>query len=144
MRGHNTRRAPDEAQKRRKIPRQSRTIPIEGFGEDDGKFFTCWYCGFTCNKDRDSLGDSESGSGENHESFVVPYDTGILAEYGVAGDGTTPLARLALLGGEITHFQLAMENGQYGTPKSVGEPLHHTNGIGCPQCNSLNWRGDYP
>jgi hypothetical protein len=80
----------------------------------------------------------------NHESYVVQKDPGALSDYGVAADGTTPLAQLILIGGDITHFHIALENGMDGTPKSIAHSFELTNGTGCPLCNSLNWRGDYP
>jgi hypothetical protein len=48
----------------RRLKRESKTIPIPGHkdygdGEDDGRYFHCWYCGFVCNKERDELGGPE-------------------------------------------------------------------------------------
>lgn len=44
-----------------RLPKQSRTIALKGHpdhgdGQDNGKWFRCWNCGFICNKDREALG----------------------------------------------------------------------------------------
>lgn len=46
----------------RKLRKESRTIPLPanadyGNGEDVGKYYRCWYCGFICDVDRDSFGN---------------------------------------------------------------------------------------
>ena len=50
------------------LPKQARTIPVRGKGDDAGKWFKCWNCGFICNIDRD---DSSGGyAGDNHTEFI--------------------------------------------------------------------------
>ena len=116
----------------RKLRKRSKTIPVKGFGDDAGKYYQCWYCGFMCNVDRDSLGDAESGSGEYHQDF-----TG--SAYG-SGDSSSPLNTLALLDGADV---VLMELDASGSTKTVYHEFAPKPSGGCPQCGSTNWRGDY-
>ena len=66
-----------------RLPKESKTIPIYGHpergdGEDNGKYYRCWNCGFVCNVDRDALGDQSSRSGAAYETYAQ------VDEYGVA------------------------------------------------------------
>jgi len=54
---------------KRKLAKRSRTLPVYGEGADKGKYFRCWNCGWVCNVDRDKLGDSDSGSGNEHTDY---------------------------------------------------------------------------
>ena len=48
--------------KETKLPRQKRVKLLHGAGDDHGKYYRCWNCGFTCNADRDAFGgDSNIG-----------------------------------------------------------------------------------
>jgi hypothetical protein len=65
----------------RKLRSDSRTLPQwgsdeRGDGEDHGKWFECWNCGWLCNVDRDELGGPESKSNITLESFVVVDEYG--------------------------------------------------------------------
>ena len=65
---------------KRKLTKRSRTLPVYGEGADKGKYFRCWNCGWICNVDRDELGDSDSGSGNDHtdyheDHYYSTYDT---------------------------------------------------------------------
>ena len=120
--------------KRRKVrvnhrntkPRKdSKSIPLygspeRGDGIDDGKYYQCWNCGFTCNLDRDALGDSQSKDGITTKSYAL------LDEYGNAVS-TTGGAKHTIFSGE-----------GYTTVRY--EPDVNS---GCPFCGTLNWRGDY-
>lgn len=125
--------------KRRTLPKESRTLPIKGNkdrgdGRDDGRYFECWNCGFICDIEGDSLGGPESGSGVallNHS----------VTSYGYNGD---PKTGFAVLGGSIEHFHVALEKDADGSPKEVLHSFSASDGIGCPFCHSLNWKGDYP
>jgi hypothetical protein len=44
---------------RQKLPNLKRTIPMLFEGDDKGKYFRCWYCGFINNADRRQVGDGE-------------------------------------------------------------------------------------
>ena len=116
----------------RRLPKESKTIPLKGNkvrgnGEDFGKYYRCWHCGFTCNVERDSLGDSQSRSGVSSELYTpVTYDG------------------RAVLGGDIQHFHTALETDSDGNPKELWEYYKPVITGGCPMCGSMNWRGDYP
>lgn len=43
----------------RRPPHKKRTIRIPGSGDDDGKWFRCWNCGFINNIDRNAIGQGE-------------------------------------------------------------------------------------
>jgi hypothetical protein len=107
---------------------------MRGKGEDEGRYFHCWHCGFVCDSKRDELGDSNSSSGDGHTDYngpakANPYDVN-------AG-------HVICLGGDIGHYHVVMEIGADSEPKTI---VHgHTTDIsaGCPFCGSKNWRGDY-
>lgn len=117
----------------RKLRKRSRTIPVKGFGDDAGKYYRCWYCGFVCNVDRDALGDAETGSGEYHIDFAGRSDG--------SGDSSSPLNTLALMDG---HDVVLLELDSTGTPKTIYHEFQPKPSSGCPSCGSKNWRGDYP
>lgn len=106
-----------------RLPKRSRTIPVKGFGEDKGRYFRCWHCGFVCNKDRDALGNSESRSG-------ITYGESLLHAVEPAR---------CVLGGSINHYHTAVSNNGYG----LKHQIKPSNVRGCPFCGTLNWRGDY-
>ena len=126
----------------RRLPKESKTIPLKGNkvrgnGEDFGKYYRCWNCDFVCNVERDSLGDSQSRGGDNHERYHIPT-------YGLQ-DQDTNLSRYSVLGGDINNFHVALENGSDGNPKEIhGHDYESVITGGCPCCGSMNWRGDYP
>lgn len=110
--------------------KRSRTIPlkgnsIRGDGEDYGKYFKCWNCGWICNVDRDALGGAES------EANITP----------------TGYTQLDQYGNEVYHC--------FGAAGSTQSICEDAGGIwtstrykpvvnsGCPACGSPNWRGDY-
>jgi hypothetical protein len=118
---------------KRKLQKVSRTLPIFGKGDDDGKYFHCWHCGFVCDKDRDELGDSASKGGDKHLVALISIDNG-------PGGNTS---NRATLGGCIGHYHVAAKIGPDGEPDGV-KHNYMTNIIrGCPSCGSTNWRGDY-
>ena len=45
--------------KQTRVPRKKRTIKVYGSGDDDGKWYRCWHCGFINNIDRNIVGDGE-------------------------------------------------------------------------------------
>jgi hypothetical protein len=116
----------------RKLPKQSRRIPLpgnsdRGDGLDHGKYFMCWNCGFVCDVDRDELGDAETRAGDNQTSYSTPA-------YGNAG-GNAETA--------LEDYTVVMELGPDGTAKGVRHPIMSDVTGGCPFCGSKNWRGDY-
>ena len=58
---------------RRRLHSKKRTIAVFGTDDHSNKYFKCWNCGSTCDKDREKTGD-----GEGYEVVWVidPY-TGI-------------------------------------------------------------------
>lgn len=121
----------------RKRIKKSRTIPLRGCGvgesDENGQYFKCWNCGFVCDVERDNLGGSEEKDGLTYENYSVPLDSSI-------PDG---LSGLAVLGGDIEHFQVALEVGSDGEPLEPKKHVRAVVGSGCPFCGCRNWRGDY-
>lgn len=118
----------------RRLKKRSRTIPLKGFGRDEGRYFRCWNCGFICDVERDSLGGAASLDGVDHVNYSVPTYGAVPNEEG---------SGLSVLGGNIEHFHVSSELDSSGNPK---KPLHQfqvTITGGCPFCGTLNWRGDY-
>jgi len=120
----------------RRLPKQSRRIPLRGNkfrgdGEDSGKWFRCWHCGWICNQERDTLGDSQSTSAVTiTEEIQIAADSGRGAVF--------------VLGDSIQDYQVAMEYGADGsTAKGIRYSFEPDVSGGCPFCGSTNWRGDY-
>lgn len=119
-----------------RIPKDSRRIPlygdpIRGDGQDYGKWYRCWNCGFICNINRDALGDSQSRDGVVHTVYAQQPDPGV----------TKPQATL---GGALGVHSVS-EYGADGTAKGVRNAIMVSSSAssGCPFCGSLNWKGDY-
>lgn len=117
-----------------KFPRRSRTLPLKGTGDDAGKWYRCWYCGFICNVERDELGDSDSSSGVGH----IDYHSQAFGNM----DATDSLNRVAVIGGPLHVFAL-MELDADGSAKGIRHDFKSDISTGCPFCGSKNWRGDY-
>lgn len=120
------------------LRKESRTLPIHGTGDDEGRYFHCWNCGFVCDSQRDELGDSESEAGDDHTDFNNP----IVPDPTVDTVGMNP-AKQATLGGDIGHYHVAMEIGADSEPKKPYRIYTSDVSRGCPFCGSTNWRGDY-
>ncbi len=148
-----TRQRQPAARKPRR-PRDSRTIPLwDETAQQNGTYYHCYWCNFTCNDQRDTLGDESTRNGVTHEDFTV---TAIGAEPGEVGAGGASEYRDA---GRLS--ATVMNNGTWlvvsgirsvtpiATSDSDGnpvEPVHYfdvsTSG-GCPFCGCKNYRGDY-
>jgi len=114
----------------KKLPKVSRTLPVYGRGEDAGRYFRCWNCGFVCDIKRDALGGSDSASGDNHTDYAVQAGSDYRA-----GIGPRPVGTLDVM----LHYHVAIRN-------SANAVYHHhkTNiTSGCSFCGCTNWRGDY-
>ena len=61
----------NEIQQRRS-PHKKRTIRVYGSGEDSGKWYKCWNCGFINNIDRNAVGD---GDGRSYFIGILPNET---------------------------------------------------------------------
>lgn len=121
---------------KRKLAKRSRTLPVFGKGDDEGKYFRCWNCGFICNKNRDELGDAESSAGDEHTDY-----------HGIANED--PYSNIARSASRICclgspgHYFVALEVGADGNPKTIIHDFTSTISRGCPFCGTTNWRGDY-
>jgi hypothetical protein len=117
--------------KSKKIPKRSRTIPYPqhkdyGDGKNVGKLFRCWNCGFLCNTDINALGGADEFVQIKPVAYTQTdqYGDEVYHCEGYAGaDQTTCEAA----GGTWT-----------STAYKPGDIL-----VGCPQCGSINYRGDY-
>lgn len=115
-----------------KPTKRSRTLPIHGEAEDADKYFRCWNCGFICDVDRDSLGDSESLGGPVYENYSA--DPVIDSEFG----------KELHISGELEHFHYIIGLEADGSEVAPQVYLRPVAKRGCPLCGTLNWRGDYP
>ena len=141
--------------KSRRIPRRSKTIALKGSsihgdGEDDGKFFRCWNCGFICDVERDGLGDGESVSNISYDTFETIYSTdddstgrpGTGRPVGGSVDGHNDgIALLQMATKRSGHVVLKV--GADSEASTVRENYYQTGGHGCPLCHTQNWRGDF-
>jgi hypothetical protein len=137
--------------KRSRVHHDARTIPVKGTGEDAGKWFKCWTCGFICNSERDSLGGAESMHGMSSEFYYEYYpqsegayrgvsaSSNYLHEEGETSDGTVALATLAVLRGKYRTSAVGMDGNPIQTKLTYAARPER----GCPLCGSTNWRGDY-
>lgn len=137
------------ARSRSRLRKESRTIPIpgnteRGDGEDDGKYYRCWHCGFICDVERDELGDAESTHGVSYRIYDQQYssDGNVIKRKGsidgTLDDGTALIDMTALGKGLIV-----LKNGLDGTPQGIRENWEPNVTSGCPLCGCRNWRGDY-
>jgi len=119
--------------------RQSRSIPLKGNkvranGEDAGKYYRCWNCGFICDVTRDSIGGSQSGSGNTANDFHSPALG--------AQDATDSVNSLMVLGGVGNSFVM-LENGSDGNPKKIRHDFDVVVNGGCSLCGTYNYKADY-
>lgn len=120
----------DSHYKKTRIPKDSRTIPIQGNrrrgnGLDAGVMYKCWNCGFINRTDREALGGSRSSDGVSHTDYYTISDPS--------------LDRNIVLRGSF----VLMEKGADGEAKDVAHSFKVEVSTGCPFCGTLNWRGDY-
>jgi hypothetical protein len=117
----------------RPLPKRSRTIPVpgnseRGDGEDDGRYYRCWNCGFICDSDRDALGDDRSLNGL---SYSVQESVGSSEE--------NSLIILA----NLRSGHVIPKAGADGTAAVIRLPYYPSSATGCSFCGTLNWRGDF-
>ena len=111
------------------LPKQARTIPIKAGGDENGKLFRCWNCGFPCNTDRDD--SSGSTAGDNHTDYSE------LAR-GYVENGEED--RMMTLDG-FDFYHTILETDADGPAKTI---VHdHLTDVtkGCPMCGTTNYRG---
>ena len=112
---------------RRKIPGVKRTIPRNWTGDQAGKFFRCWNCGFTCNADRDQVGD---GVGYQVNDTFQPVTLNLF-------DGNTRAHTLSI--STIRDISL-IEKDSDGNPKVFKHNFTTQVVSGCPFCGCRNYR----
>jgi len=134
--------------RRSKIYHDARTLPLRGSGDDEGRYFRCWNCGFRCDVEVDALGDASSRPGKTFEFYYEIYDVADtdsrellsaqgLDYYGV--NGNTILATSSLLRNTIISLKVGVD----GQPLTIKQTIRPTVSSGCPVCGTLNWRGDH-
>ena len=120
---------------KRKIPKRSQTLPVPGKGDDYGKYYHCWNCGFVCNVDRDELGDADSKAGDDHTDYHN------LANPDPYTDNIGRIATIRCYTEDVFVLQKLGLDGE--TPVLVEHANVSEVSRGCPMCGSTNWRGDY-
>ena len=116
--------------KSRTLPKQSRTLPLygnptRGDGEDSGKYYRCWNCGFICDVDRDSLGGPDDKANVTPEAYTQKDQYANTIGHCEGAHGATQAKCEASGGTWSTTRYIAGGSG------------------GCPMCFSPNYRGDY-
>ena len=134
-----------------RIPRDSRSIPVaDETAENNGTLYHCFWCVFTCNDQRDSVGGESTPNGVIHGDFTVAAKAGEPGVYGATGGaseyraGGTPASSLMLSGINLTDRIGMVRASSDGTTPQVVVHNHtvSTNG-GCPFCGCKNYKGDY-
>ena len=118
----------------RRLPRQKRVIvlwgdPVKGDGQDYGRYYRCWNCGFIIDSERTTTGEG-SGVAILEASTPAP---GASPVYGAA-------SAIAVLDGGITHYQVALPQQADGTAQPIRHTFSATASAGCPFCGTKNWR----
>lgn len=152
---------------RLRLARRSRTLPIFGRGDDKGRYFRCWNCGFICDSQRDDHGSNAAG--DDHKDYMLQAASNYRA-----GIGPRPVATLDVLG----HYQVALaqkiplstteDSVTFGgdpltfgsTPVTLGTSVSTTSSTadttpkltyhhmksnvthGCPFCGTTNYKGN--
>ena len=104
------------------LPKEARTIPIKAGGEENGKWFRCWNCGFNCFTDRDD--HTGLTAGDNHTDNPEP----------AYGDDQ----RIVL--GSPNNYHVIMEQDDSGDVTIVHDHLTNVT-KGCPLCGTTNYKG---
>lgn len=148
-----TRQRQPEARKPRR-PRDSRTIPLwDETEQQNGTYYICWWCGFTCNDKRDTLGDGSTRNGVTHTDFTVTAGGAFPGEVGAGGaseyrdagqlSANSMNSGTSIIAGGIRHVTPVVTSDSDGNPV---EPVHYFNvstSGGCPFCSCKNYRGDF-
>ena len=110
-----------------------------GDGIEDGKFYECQYCGYTCDIDKDALGGLESKGGATYADADDRYSENEPPFYsGIDGQNKTlPLASLL----SLRSAHIVMESDADGTESTIRRNWYNDGGTGCPFCHSTNWKG---
>lgn len=111
------------------IRRQAKSIPIK---DKEGIYYRCWYCGWTCDKTRDSV----DGDSKDNQIYFNENPIGARASVSDFSDGKI------ILGGHL-HRQSLMELGSDGNPKVIRYNQRSDVSGGCPLCGTANWKADH-
>lgn len=121
--------------RRNRLPKEFHTkLIVDETDTDNGSFYHCANCGFTCNDKQDSLGGANSGLGISHT------DIRTISGGSSVGDELSSSMILRTLDNSFASGRL----GSDGNPKAA---VHNHVAVvsgGCPFCGTLNWRGDFP
>lgn len=112
----------------RRLRKEAKTKPVfgsheRGGGDDKGKYYKCWNCGFICDKDRDALGGADSRDGVEPEAYTQLQDDVSTTAYHCQGAAGADQATCEAAGG-------TWSSTRYKPNVSSG----------CPFCGSLNWK----
>jgi hypothetical protein len=142
-------RRPQPAVRNQRRPRDSRTIPLwDETEQNNGTYYICWWCGFTCNDKRDILGGEAERDGKTQSDFQKPIAQGergalptniSLTEYKLGG---LPSA-LIMNSGDYEDLTVIVKSDSDGNPV---EPVHHhstSTAGGCAFCGSKNYDGSF-
>jgi rubredoxin len=116
---------------RQKLPKRPRAYPVHGKGADRGKYFRCRNCKFIYDRQRDDTGNAECSAGDNHIDYYGVVSTN---PYGNANSPD----RILCLGDEIDNYQVVMEKGPDGEPKTIRHDFTSNISRGCPKCGMIN------
>ena len=127
----------------RRTPTYNRTLPVKGEGNEAGKYFRCWNCGFICNKEKNHLGD---GAGVTaREAIPAPSDgrctmrrlNGTYVAFVASVAPSSILAILPVLEGPE---DIGTVGGATDVPRGVRHTFEPNVTSGCPFCGSTNWK----
>lgn len=110
------------------IPRRKRALPIYGEGDDAGKYYRCWKCGFINNIDRAQVADTMTG-GDSVE--VSEHD--VLSP---GGTGMGDASFITLIDQSVSLMRLDSD-GNIVPPYAPGS--NKVTG-GCALCGCMNYR----
>ena len=106
-----------------RVPKEKRTIPVPAQGDEEGRYYKCWNCGFICDKQKNALDDGPAGNASRHAT---------LASGRIIGDSRSVRFRV---GTPIILRQLD----SLGNKKPIYIERRVIVGSGCPGCGTRNW-----
>ncbi len=121
----------------KRILGSSRSIPLfgssdRGDGQDSGRHYRCWNCGWICNKDRDSLAGYPAGTGTED---YIQYSEIVLNS--LNGEDSISASE-----DSIDNYHVSLKYGEDGvTPETVVHAFKSVISSGCPFCGTTAWLG---
>lgn len=110
-----------------RTPRKKRAMPLYGEGDDAGKYYRCWNCGFINNIDVATVGE-----GKGNSNAVLEYDGLTPGSY-----GTGDCVNLTL---DNLHSIALMRSDSSGNPIQPDAPRYTVITGGCRFCGCMNYR----